>query len=593
MKKFCLLLLLLLSLGLNTLAQKITYHLKIENPHRNCFDIQIEYLCNEEKYLDFILPAWRPGSLAITDWSKNVFRVTVQTEKGEKLIVKKIDKQTWRVDCKPGDKVVFSYKVYSYTMGDPYDAHVESDYAFYNGPQVFMFLDKKQSFPIEVKFEYPKDWQFHTALTKKISENKYEAADYDELIDCPSFFGKLNKFSFEVSGIPHYIVLNAGYDYNQNQITTDLSKLVAWYKSLFGELPYDNYTFFLRVDESGRGAIEHRNSNISCIKPNGLLGNLEDPEYYKFFIMTESHEFFHLYNVKRIRPTEYANTDFRKEYYSDLLWFVEGFTDYYTDRPLSNAGIISSSKVLNRYIDYNYNPVFNNAFISEKSLAEFSFDAWLRDSAIPDNTHRVCYYKGGLVARILDIDMRLKTNHTKTLDGFFRLLYDDIYKKGNTFNSAQLLNLLNNYSGFNYSTFFDKYIYGTDPVPFQEYLNKIGLELKADKEQAFLGVKLSNEIKSESNVLFVYPDSPADKLGIGRGDIILTINGITVNHENWESLLKDIDKGSEIELTWSHNKNIRTGRIRIEEKRAGSFSIAKMEDISKDQEEFIKKWMDP
>ncbi len=593
MKKFCLLLLLLLSLGLNTLAQKITYHLKIENPHRNCFDIQIEYLCNEEKYLDFILPAWRPGSLAITDWSKNVFRVTVQTEKGEKLIVKKIDKQTWRVDCKPGDKVVFSYKVYSYTMGDPYDAHVESDYAFYNGPQVFMFLDKKQSFPIEVKFEYPKDWQFHTALTKKISENKYEASDYDELIDCPSFFGKLNKFSFEVSGIPHYIVLNAGYDYNQNQITTDLSKLVAWYKSLFGELPYDNYTFFLRVDESGRGAIEHRNSNISCIKPNGLLGNLEDPEYYKFFIMTESHEFFHLYNVKRIRPTEYANTDFRKEYYSDLLWFVEGFTDYYTDRPLSNAGIISSSKVLNRYIDYNYNPVFNNAFISEKSLAEFSFDAWLRDSAIPDNTHRVCYYKGGLVARILDIDMRLKTNHTKTLDGFFRLLYDDIYKKGNTFNSAQLLNLLNNYSGFNYSTFFDKYIYGTDPVPFQEYLNKIGLELKADKEQAFLGVKLSNEIKSESNVLFVYPDSPADKLGIGRGDIILTINGITVNHENWESLLKDIDKGSEIELTWSHNKNIRTGRIRIEEKRAGSFSIAKMEDISKDQEEFIKKWMDP
>ncbi|OGU67159.1 MAG: hypothetical protein A2W30_08110 [Ignavibacteria bacterium RBG_16_36_9] len=583
----------MLSLGLNTLAQKITYHLKIENPHRNCFDIQIEYLCNEEKYLDFILPAWRPGSLAITDWSKNVFRVTVQTEKGEKLIVKKIDKQTWRVDCKPGDKVVFSYKVYSYTMGDPYDAHVESDYAFYNGPQVFMFLDKKQSFPIEVEFEYPKDWQFHTALTKKISENKYEASDYDELIDCPSFFGKLNKFSFEVSGIPHYIVLNAGYDYNQNQITTDLSKLVAWFKSLFGELPYDNYTFFLRVDESGRGAIEHRNSNISCIKPNGLLGNLEDPEYYKFFIMTESHEFFHLYNVKRIRPTEYANTDFRKEYYSDLLWFVEGFTDYYTDRPLSNAGIISSSKVLNRYIDYNYNPVFNNAFISEKSLAEFSFDAWLRDSAIPDNTHRVCYYKGGLVARILDIDMRLKTNHTKTLDGFFRLLYDDIYKKGNTFNSAQLLNLLNNYSGFNYSTFFDKYIYGTDPVPFQEYLNKIGLELKADKEQAFLGVKLSNEIKSESNVLFVYPDSPADKLGIGRGDIILTINGIAVNHENWESLLKDIDKGSEIELTWSHNKNIRTGRIRIEEKRAGSFSIARMEDISKDQEEFIKKWMDP
>jgi len=315
MKKFCLLLLLLLSLGLNTLAQKITYHLKIENPHRNCFDIQIEYLCDEEKYLDFVLPAWRPGSLAITDWAKNVFRVTVQTDKGEKLFVRKIDKQTWRVDCKRDDKVVFSYKVYAYTMGDPYDAYVESDYAFYNGPQVFMFLDKKQSLPIEIEFEYPKDWQFHTALTKKISENKYEVSDYDELIDCPSFFGKLNKFSFEVSGIPHYIVLNAGYDYNQNQITTDLSKLVSWFKSLFGELPYESYTFFLRVDESGRGAIEHRNSNISCIKPNGLLGNLDDPDYYKFFIMTESHEFFHLYNVMIICSTEYVNSYFRKLYY--------------------------------------------------------------------------------------------------------------------------------------------------------------------------------------------------------------------------------------------------------------------------------------
>ena len=586
-------LLLLLNLGLNTFAQKITYHLKIENPHRNCFDIQIEYLGNKEKYLNFVLPAWRPGNLAITDWSKNVFRVTAQTQKGKKLVVRKIDKQTWRVDCMPGDKVVFSYKVYAYTMGDPYDAHVESDYAFYNGPQVFMFLDKKQSFPIEVEFEYPKDWQFHTALTKKISENKYEASDYEELIDCPSFFGKFNKFSFEVGRIPHYIVLNAGYDYNQNQITKDLSKLVSWFKSLFGELPYENYTFFLRVDGVGRGAIEHRNSNISCVKPNGLLGNLDDPDYYKFFIMTESHEFFHLYNVKRIRPTEYANTDFRKEYYSDLLWFVEGFTDYYTDRPLAKAGIISSSKVFNRYIDNNYSSVFNNTFISEKSLAEFSFDAWLRDSAIPDNTHRVCYFKGGLVARILDIDMRLKTNHTKTLDGFFRLLYDDIYKKGNTFNSTQLLNLLNNYSGYDNSTFFDKYIYGTDPIPFQEYLNKIGLELKADKEQAFVGVELSNDIKLELNVLFVYPDSPADKFGIGRGDVILTINGITVNHENWESLLKDISSGSEIDLTWSHNKNIRTGRTKILEKRAVSFSIAKMRDITKDQEEFIKKWMEP
>jgi len=163
-------------------AQKVTYHLKIENPHRNYFEVQIEYLCNQDEYVDFILPAWSPGHYIIDDWAKNVFQVNAETDQGKELSVRKLDKQTWRVTCNPGDKVSFSYKIYAYSLGNPNYAHVELNFAFYNGTYIFMFIDGKQSLPIEIKFVYPEHWDFHTSLTRKISNNNYAASNYDELV---------------------------------------------------------------------------------------------------------------------------------------------------------------------------------------------------------------------------------------------------------------------------------------------------------------------------------------------------------------------------------------------------------------------------
>jgi len=180
---------------------------------------------------------------------------------------------------------------------------------------------------------------------------------------------------------------------------------------MFGELPYEHYTFFLRVSEPGGGGIEHLYSNVSSVTPQSLKGDINDAAYYNKLLMLEAHEFFHLYNVKRIRPTGLGPFDYTDEVYTKMLWVSEGFTSYYTHRPLSKAGILNEDKIFESWSTL-VNRLINNTAIKVKPVSQYSFDAWLR-SDIPDYSFRTYYTKGALIALLLDIDMRFKTAHKK------------------------------------------------------------------------------------------------------------------------------------------------------------------------------------
>ena len=590
MKRFVLVFLLIAASW--AFSQEIRYTLTIQQPHRHYFTVQIDYSARGQEYVDFVMPAWSPGFYGIKNLAKNVVRVQAVSENGTSLPLRKTDKQTWRVTTRKARQVSLSYQVYAYSPGNPYNAHLEPDFAYYNGANLFMYVDGQKEQPIRIRFVFPQGWDFYTALPVKYAEREYGAHNYDEFIDSPSFFGKLAAFSFNVRGIPHHFVFNGGYPFNQAQIKTDLSKMVNWFAEMFGELPYREYTFFLRVDKPGRGGLEHANSNVSCAIPEALSGDLTDSRYFGNLLMLETHEFFHAYNVKRIRPTGLIPFDYTKEVYISLLWVSEGFTSYYTHRPLAKVGIVSPAEVYKRWARY-YTSLYNNAALSLKSVAQYSFDSWIADSDIPDYTFRVFYSKGAMIALLLDIDMRLKSNHQKTMDGFFRYLYWNVYKKGKTFDLPQFLQLLNDYSGYDYGEFFRRYVTGVEPLPLQEYLNRVGLQLRPGEEFPFLGMKFDSDAPQPFTVYYVYPDTPADRLQICRGDRLVAVNGKVVTKENWDDVLKTLPVGQEVHLSWIHKGQLQSGSALLERTRPRTFSIVEKESMTAKERAFLQKWMYP
>ena len=585
------LLLIIYFFSISLFAKEIDYTLKIENPHRNYFNIEISYDVENEEYIDFVMPAWTPGSYVIKNWSKNVFDVHAKNEMDSDLIYFKTDKQTWRIETNQSKKIIFSYKLYAYSMNNPYHAHIEKDFAYFNGAVIFMYVNGKKDVPHNLEFIYPDDWEVHTSLQTKLSENKYQAVNFDEFVDCPAFLGKLYKFSFDVQGKEHFVVFNNWYDINEDQITNDLSKMVNWFYTIFGELPYEHYSFFLRVSEPGGGGIEHLYSNVSAVTPKSLKGDLDDVAYYSKLLMLESHEFFHLYNVKRIRPTGLGPFDYTNEVYTKLLWFSEGFTSYYTHRPLSKAGVFYEDKILESWSTL-VNRLINNTAIKVKPVSQYSYDAWLR-SDIPDYSFRTYYTNGALIALLLDIDMRMQTAHKKHMDGFFNYLYHDIYKKNKTFNLESFYTLLIEYSGIDFSEFFNKYITGSEELPIAQYLNKIGLQLEVVSEIPFTGIKINSKVNNIAIVYYIYPGSPADQLQIGRGDHIVSIDGEKVTKENWLEIVNKIELNEDVEIKWIYNNQILTSDIEIHKNQIIEYSISKKSDITEDQKQFINELILP
>ncbi len=578
-------------LSLSLYSQEINYTLSIENPHRNYFNIEISYDVQNQEYIDFIMPAWTPGSYVIKDWSKNVIDVHAKNDVDSVLACYKIDKQTWRVKVEQSKIIRFSYKVYAYSLNNPYHAHIEKDFAYFNGAVIFMYIEGKKDLLCNLEFKYPDDWEVHTSLQTKLSEDKYQAINFDEFIDCPAFLGKLHTFSFDVQGKEHFVVFNGWFEINEDQITDDLAKMVNWFYGVFGELPYKHYTFFLRVAEPGSGGIEHLYSNVSCVTPQSLKGDISDAAYYSKFLMLESHEYFHLFNVKRIRPIGLGPFDYTDEVYTKMLWVSEGFTSYYTHRPLSKAGVIDENKVLESWSTY-VNRLINNTALHLKSVSQYSFDAWLR-SEIPDYSFRTYYTKGAIIALLIDIEMRLKSNHEKNLDDFFKYLYENVYKKNQTFVLESFYNYIKEYSNIDFSDFFENYVTGIDELPIAEYLDRIGLDLKVDSEIPFFGIKLDAKNSKAALVSFVYPNSPADKLKISRGDQLVSIDREMINKENWSELLNNVNLKEDYEIKWYHNNQLNTSTVKLKNKRVSKYSIQRKTDITDEQEKFIETWLLP
>jgi predicted metalloprotease with PDZ domain len=509
------------------------------------------------------LPTWIPGSYMVREFARNIIALSAFCN-GKKIVAKKIDKQTWQLaPCNGPVQIV--YQVYAWDLSVR-AAHLDQSHGFFNGTSVFLQVFGQEHEAHVVDIQKPsaaecKTWRVATAMkelkAKRYGFGTYQVANYDELIDHPVEMGDFQMASFEAHGVPHDIVFTGLIpNLDLARMQEDFKKIcesqIAFFEPRSKKAPMDRYVFMTMVIGDGFGGLEHRASSALLCKrtdlpcKNGHI-NLED---YQAFLGLVSHEYFHTWNVKRIKPAVFAEYDLRQENYSSLLWLFEGFTSYYDDLFLLRAGLIDE-KAYFSLVTKTINGVVRGAGRLKQSVAESSFDAWTKYYRQDENAPNaiVSYYtKGSLVALGLDLMIRSETSGEKSLDDVMRALWQlfgrDFYSKlllgkQSGLGENEIVSIIENATGVNTKRFMDKHVRGTEDVPLTKLFAEFDIALTDKRAQqiASMGVRTSKD-GSLCKLANVFSGKAAHLAGLSGGDHLVAINGMRVTAQDGADQLK-------------------------------------------------------
>ena len=542
---------------------------------------------------EFILPAWIPGSYMLREFARHIVQIKASAN-GKKVALTKLDKHGWRA-APVATALTVEYEVYAWDMSVR-SAHLDQTHGFFNGTSVFLRVPGQEQSQHIVDIQKPADpvcekWRVATPLpvlkAKLYGFGTYAAQDYDELIDHPVEMGTFAKISFTVHGVPHdFILTGVVPNVDLERIANDLEKICAYQVALFEpktkRAPVDRYMFMTMAVGDGYGGLEHRASTALICSRSELptKGNAETSEGYITFLGLCSHEYFHTWNVKRIKPDAFADYDLQQENYTTLLWFFEGVTSYYDDLVLLKSGVINETTYFG-LVSKVWNGVLRGAGRNRQSLAESSFDAWSKYYRQDENSPNaiVSYYtKGSLLAMTLDLTIRRASAGKKSLDDLMRLLWKkfgrDFYAlakvgKQQGVTEAQLQELIEQLTGLNMKTFFDQFVRGTRELPLPELLPEFGVQLtdlrKSDKPS--LGVKLKRE-SNDCKLMQVYTGSAAHQAGLSAGDVLVAIDGLRVTgadvQTNVSKLLSRYRPGTQVVVHAFRRDELMSFNVRLQ-----------------------------
>ncbi len=503
---------------------------------------------------EFKLPAWIPGSYMLREFARHIVAISAHSN-GEKVTLTKLDKHTWKAEPVKHALTV-DYLVYAWDLSVR-SAHLDQTHGFFNGTSVFLRVLGQEMSDHIVDIQKPADpvckrWQVATTLrllkARLYGFGTYRADNYDELIDHPVEMGEFLKIGFTVSGVPHEFVLTGRVpNVDLERIATDLGKICAHQIALFEpktrQPPVERYLFMALAVGDGYGGLEHRSSTALICNRSDLpvKGNNETSEAYINFLGLCSHEYFHTWNVKRIKPDVFARYDLQQENYTPLLWFFEGVTSYYDDLMLVRSGVINEATYFG-LVSKNLNGVLSGTGRHRQSVAESSFDAWSKYYRQDENSPNaiVSYYtKGSLIALTLDLTIRRATGGKKSLDDLMRLLWKsfgrDFYQLALTgqqsgITGQQIEDLTGQLCGKKMTGFFDLYVRGTKDVPLAALLPEFGVELINQRKvvKPGLGVKLSRD-SADCRLAQVLAGGAAHSGGLSAGDVIIAVDGLRVS----------------------------------------------------------------
>ena len=498
------------------------------------------------------LPAWIPGSYMIREFARHITRIAASSG-GKKVALKKLDKHSWQAaPCK--DALQISYEVYAWDLSVR-AAHLDQTHGFFNGTSVFLCVHGQEAHPHVIDIQRSadpacKNWRVATSLpelkAKRYGFGTYIARDYDELIDHPVEMGEFALASFEAHGVPHdFVVTGRVPNMDMDRIIADVKKIcenqIAMFEPRTKKAPMDRYVFMTMVVGEGFGGLEHRASTALICGRNDLpvKHQAEMSEGYKGFLGLCSHEYFHTWNVKRIKPAVFADYDLKQENYTSLLWLFEGFTSYYDDLTLVRAGVIDEAAYL-KLLAKTVNMVTRGGGRLQQSVAESSFDAWSKYYRQDENSPNaiVSYYtKGSLVALGLDLTIRAETSGKKSLDDVMRLLWQrygrDFYQlmpqgahKGVPEDGVAAV--FEEATGVDVRRFLSKHAYGTEDVPLIRLYAAFGISCEAAAPvKAGLGVKVVRD-GSDCKISNAFAGRAAHLAGLSAHDVVVAVNGLRI-----------------------------------------------------------------
>lgn len=516
----------------------------------------------------FMLPAWIPGSYMIREFSRNIVRIQAQCD-GRRVALRKTDKHTWHAAPCEGPLVV-QYEVYAWDLSVR-AAHLDQTHGFFNGTSVFLQVCGQEHAKHCVDILPPEGEQYaHWRVATSLPEAKarrygfgsYLAANYDELIDHPVEMGEFALATFKAHGVAHDIVVTGKVpNLDMARLTVDLRKIceaqIALFEPLSRRAPMKRFVFMTLVVGEGYGGLEHRSSTALICSRSDLpvKGQKEMSDGYRGFLGLCSHEYFHTWNVKRIKPAAFAPYDLRVENYTSLLWWFEGFTSYYDDLMLVRSGVIDEDAYC-KLLAKTLNNVLRGSGRKKQSVAESSFDAWGKYYRQDENASNaiVSYYaKGSLVGLALDLTIRSGTRGKKSLDDVMRALWvrygRDFYTSegGQGVTEAGLDALLDEVAGFPLKRFLDRYVQGTDDLPLADLLAPFGVGVQANgkKSKLSLGARTSKD-GQDCKLSAIVEGGAAHRAGLSAGDILVAIDGLRVTASNLDALLARYRSGDAV-----------------------------------------------
>ena len=506
------------------------YQIEFDDYRQHLIHVTLRFVADPTQVLS--LPTWIPGSYLIREFSKHIESVRAYDEEGRLLEIQKFEKNKWRLFNTDHELITVEYDVYAYDLSVR-GAYVDQTRLYVNPACACLGLEGQEDKAVEVELFLPDElehFQLATGMaSKSLVKGRFtlKAKNYAELIDAPFELAEQTRFSFEANGIPHEFVVSGKHAMNAARMQQDIEKICATEISMFGSAPFSNYTFMTMATANSYGGLEHPNST-SLISPREDLPKANEPEEpsedYQRFLGLCSHEYFHSWLVKFIRPENFVNYDLNKEGYTSLLWIFEGFTSYYDDLILLRSGVISQAsyiKLLKTQIDrYLQNP---GRFV--QSVSESSFDAWVKFYRQDENSNNAgtsYYNKGCLVALCLDFGLRLRGS---SLDALMRKLYENA-QKGIQVHERTIVELCNELTGDNWIEQINHLINTTDELPLDQLFPEFGLSysLKNDKSLP-LGLKL---VEKPEGVLVqsARRDGAAAQAGLSAHDVIIAIDGL-------------------------------------------------------------------
>ena len=514
----------------------------------------------------FSLPAWIPGSYLIREFAKHI--VAIRAEAGGKAVrLHKIDKHTWQAaPVKSDTALTVTMTVYAWDLSVR-GAHLDTTHGFFNGTSVFLRVLGQETAPCLVDIQAPegrayKDWRVATALpaargerggAKPLGFGLYRAADYDELIDHPVEMGTFTHFTFDAGGVPHEVAITGRHDCDSERLAADLKKICTAQIDFFGRpAPMDRYVFLVTAVGDAYGGLEHRASTALICKRADLPvpGQKAISEGYRRFLGLCSHEYFHTWNVKRIKPAAFVPYDLTGENYTPLLWAFEGFTSYYDDLFLLRSGVIDRSSWLELLAE-TLASVRKTPGRHLQSLAESSFDAWIKYYRQDENTPNavVSYYtKGALLG--LALDLTLRATGKTSLDAVMLELWRRFGQTGTGVGNKDIQLIAEELSGLSLKRFFADYADGTRELPLERLLGAAGLRLDwipdpKLKRSVDLGMRSKTE-NGEVVLSTVYPGGAAHGAGLSAGDVLLALDGLRITPANIEGLLARKRSGDKV-----------------------------------------------